>query len=202
MKALHLILAPALFVATALPALADKISLADLSAYLNGFTTAEGKFTQINADGTLSTGKIYLNRPGRVRFDYDPPDNGLVMAGGSQVAVFDPKSDQPPHQYPLKQTPLHLILKKNVNLDRAKMVVDHYSDGPTTTIVAQDPEQPEYGSIALVFTDQPVQLRQWIITDDSGNETTVILGDMAFGMKLPAALFSIVTEVRKRGLED
>jgi len=202
MKALHLILAPALWAATVLPGWAEKIPLDEISAYLNSFTTAQGKFTQINADGSISTGTIYINRPGRVRFEYAAPDNSLVMAGGGQVAIFDAKSNQPPEQYPLKRTPLNLILERKVDLARAAMVVGHTSEGPATTVVAQDPEHPEYGTISLVFTGDPVQLRQWIITGEDGSQTTVVLGDMAFGVELSSRLFNIVLEARDRGLVD
>ena len=75
--------------ALARPAVADRISLDEISRYFNSFTTAEGEFTQVNPDGTLATGRIYIRRPGRVRFEYDPPQESLVMAGGGQVAVFD-----------------------------------------------------------------------------------------------------------------
>ncbi len=186
------------FVGMAGMASADKLSLNAISNYLNSFSTAKGEFTQINADGTISTGTLYMRRPGRVRFEYAPPDNALVMAGGGQLAIFDPKSNQPPEQYPLRRTPLSLILERNVNLARAKMVVGHKSDGKTTTVVAQDPEHPEYGNIQLVFTDNPVQLRQWVITDDSGTQTTVILGDLTLGVSIHAGKFDIVLETRNR----
>lgn len=202
MNKLHLILAPALWAASVVPGLAGALSLAEISGYLNGFTTAKGAFTQVNSDGTISTGDIYIKRPGRVRFEYAPPNDALVMAGGGQVAVFDAKSNQPPEQYPLKRTPLNLILDKKVNLGRAKMVVGHFGDDLTTTVVAQDPEHPEYGTISLVFSGEPVQLRQWIIADDSGNETTVILGDLEFGTTMSARLFNIVREVQARGLDN
>jgi outer membrane lipoprotein-sorting protein len=181
------------------PAAAEKISLAELSSYLNGLTTVEADFTQVNSDGSISTGKIYINRPGRVRFEYAPPDRSLVIAGGQQVAIFDAKSNQPPEQYPLKRTPLNLILAKDVNLGRAKMVVGHKDDGTSTRVTAQDPENPEYGTIELVFTDNPVELRQWVITDDLGAQTTVILGEMRKGGKMKASLFDITAETAKRG---
>ena len=76
----------------------------------------------------MSTGRIFIKRPGRVRFEYNPPDKALVMAGGQQVAIFDGKSNVPPEQYPLKRTPLNLILASNVNLGKAKMVVGHKAD--------------------------------------------------------------------------
>lgn len=192
------LLAPTLILVLAFPALADKIPLKDLSAYLNSLSTAEADFTQVNADGTISTGKLYIQRPGRARFEYAPPDNSLVLAGGGQVAIFDAKSNQPPEQYPLKRTPLNLILAQNINLARAKMVVDHVEDGTSTRVKAQDPDHPEYGSIDLVFTASPVELRQWVITDDAGNQTTVVLGEMIKGGELPSSLFSITTEAERR----
>jgi outer membrane lipoprotein-sorting protein len=181
-----------------LPAFAEKISLAAISEYLNGLTTVETDFTQVNSDGSVSTGKLYIHRPGRVRFEYAPPDRSLVIAGGQQVAIFDAKSNQPPEQYPLKRTPLNLILAAKVDLGRAKMVVGHTEDGTSTRVRAQDPENPEYGSIELVFTANPIELRQWVITDDLGAETTVSLGEMKKGGTLGASLFNITAETGKR----
>jgi outer membrane lipoprotein-sorting protein len=177
------------------PALAQQLSLAEVSAYLNQLQTAQGGFTQINGDGTLSTGQIYIKRPGRIRFEYNPPDESLVMAGGGQVAVFDPRSNTGPDRYPLNQTPLNIILERNVDLGRARMVTGHTSDGTTTTITAQDPDHPEYGNIQLVFTAAPVELRQWIVTDDVGNQTTVILNDLTQGGSISERKFNIVAEM-------
>lgn len=192
------LLAPLALIVLASPAMAEKIPLQALSSYLNSITTAESDFSQINADGSISTGKIYIKRPGRVRFEYAPPDQSLVLASGGQVAIFDAKSNQPPEQYPLKRTPLNLILAENVDLGRARMVMDHSADGTSTKVVAQDPDNPEYGTIALVFTDNPVALRQWVITDDLGQQTTVILGDLKSGQDLKASLFSFETEIQRR----
>jgi outer membrane lipoprotein-sorting protein len=182
------------------PVAAEKLSLSALSAYLNGLQSAEAKFTQINEDGTISTGDILIKRPGRIRFEYDPPEKTLVVAGGGAVAIFDPKAGPRPETYPLNKTPLSLILAKNVDLARAKMVVGHSYDGTATTITAQDPEHPEYGNIQLKFTDSPVELRQWIINDEGGNSTTVILGEMTKDVSLGDTLFNIeaATERQKR----
>ncbi len=179
-------------------AAADKLSLNALSRYLNSLTSVKSAFTQINDDGTISTGTLYIKRPGRVRFEYDPPEAALVMAGGGQVAIFDSKSNQPPEQYPLKRTPLNLILKRNVNLAQANMVVGHSYDGTATSVVAQDPEHPDYGNIRLVFSGPPIELRQWVITSGDGSQTTVILGDTDLRAQLAASLFSIPTEVQRR----
>lgn len=191
MKMRHILSVPVAIIALALPAAAEKIPLSELSRYLNALTTAEAEFTQINADGSIATGRMFIQRPGRVRFEYAPPERSLVIAGGGQVAIIDVKSNQPPEQYPLKRTPLNLILAANVNLAQAKMVVGHFEEGTTTRVRAQDPEHPEYGSIEMVFTAKPTELRQWVITDDSGSQTTIILGEMVKGGNLSPSLFSI-----------
>lgn len=192
------LLAPVLLALTTLPALAEKLSLGDISRYLNGIVTLQADFTQINSDQTISTGVIKIQRPGRARFEYSPPDQTLVIAGGQQLAVFDGKSNTGPSQYPLKETPLNLILAQNVDLSRSGMVVGHSFDGTATTVTAQDPDHPEYGHIQLMFTANPVELRQWIITDGSGAETAVILGALETGMQFQTATFSITAENNKR----
>lgn len=178
-------------------AFANAIPLAQLSGYLNDMLTAQSPFTQINADGTVSTGTVYIHRPGRVRFDYDD-DDLLVMAGGSQVAIFDGRSTGPPEQYPLSETPLRIILQRNVNLGQSGMVSEHSFDGTSTRVVARDPQRPNIGSITLVFTPDPIELRQWIITDEGGSETTVIFWALEQGGRIPARFFSIPQEISAR----
>lgn len=194
------ILACALALLTASPALADRIPLDEISRYFNSFRTAQADFTQIGADGSLTTGRLMIQRPGRVRFEYDPPDRTLVLATEGSVAVFDARSNTPPASYPLNRTPLGLILRDPVDLARARMVVAHLEDGPTTHVVAQDPNHPEYGNIRLVFSASPTELRQWIVTDDTGRETTVILGTLETGVALGPLLFSLDAELSRRGL--
>jgi len=179
----------------AIPAHAQQLSLNTLSNYLNQLTSAEASFTQINADGSISTGTLYIRRPGKVRFEYNPPEQQLVMANNNAVVVFDRKMGGEPESYPLNRTPLGLILARNVDLSRANMVVAHGYDGTATTVTAQDPENPEYGSITLKFTDNPVELRQWVITDDGGGQTTVVLGALE-RKQLADRLFNIEMERR------
>jgi len=188
----------ALSLGTALPARAELVSLSDLSRYLNALGTAEGSFTQINADGSVSTGDIYLHRPGRMRFEYDG-DDLVVIAGGQQVAIFDGRSNTRPEQYPLSETPLNLILARNVDLAGSGMVIGHGTDGTATRVLAQDPDRPEIGTIELVFTADPVELRQWVITDSTGGQTTVVLGNLVEGPQLSAGLFNITAEIQARG---
>ena len=115
---------------------AQQLSLSQISAYLNQLQTAQGGFTQINSDGTLSTGQIYIKRPGRIRFEYNAPSDSMVLAGGGQLAIFDARSNTGPDRYPLNQTPLSIILQPNVDLGRESMVTNVATDGTTTTVTA------------------------------------------------------------------
>ncbi len=191
MRFLKTITLSAAIAVAATSAMADKLPLSSISSYLNDMTTAKGAFTQINSDGTISTGTIYIKRPGRVRFEYNAPDTGLVIAGSNTVVIFDTKSNQPPETYPLSRTPLSIILARNVNLGQAKMVTGHSYDGTATTVTAQDPENPQYGNIQMKFTGPTPELRQWIINDGNGSQTTVVLGALEKGGNLANKLFDV-----------
>ncbi|WP_312529710.1 outer membrane lipoprotein carrier protein LolA [Paracoccus sp. (in: a-proteobacteria)] len=196
-KLLSLALAPVLALGLAFPAMAEKISLNEISRYLNSIQTAQSDFTQVNGDGTISTGTVFIHRPNRVRFEYKG-DRTLVLASAGQVAVFDRKSNAGPQQYPLSKTPLSIILAPNVNLGQARMVTGHTEKKNTTVVTAQDPQHPEYGNIQMVFSANPTQLRQWVVTDSSGVKTTVILGDMKLGVSIPPSKFAIQNEIDRR----
>ncbi|AWX94437.1 MULTISPECIES: LolA family protein [Paracoccus] len=185
-----LALAPVLCLALAFPALAEKIPLNEISRYLNSLKTAQAAFTQVNPDGSVSTGQVFIHRPNRVRFEYQGSKT-LVLASAGQVAVYDGKTRGGPQQYPLSKTPLSLILAPNINLGKARMVTGYAERKNTTVVTAQDPQHPEYGNIQMVFTANPTQLRQWVVTDDAGKRTTVILGDMRTGVSIPPSKFVI-----------
>ncbi|UAB88418.1 outer membrane lipoprotein carrier protein LolA [Ruegeria sp. SCSIO 43209] len=175
---------------------AEKLPLSQISNYLNQMKTVQTTFTQVNDDGSLSTGKLWLERPGKMRFEYDPPNSAVVLARSGTVQIFDPKSNQPPEQYPLKRTPLSLVLARNVNLGQANMVVGHDFDGTATVVTAQDPKNPESGRIELMFTSNPVELRKWVIHDNAGSQTTVLLGPLTEGGNLDSSVFSSKTRIR------
>lgn len=188
----------AVLVATTGQGWADKLSLPVLSQYLNGLTTVQAQFTQINPDGTLSTGKILIKRPGKIRFEYDPPNNALVMASAGALAIFDPKGNPQPESYPLNKTPLGLILDKNIDLERANMVVGHAYDGTATQVSVQDPQHPERGRMDLFFTGPTPELRQWVVHNENGEQTIVVLNDMQRDVAIRDYLFNVLREIDQR----
>jgi len=173
------------------PSLAEKISLNKISDYINGLTTLQADFEQINSDGSIDTGKLYIRRPGRMRLEYTAPNNALVIAGAGSVAIFDDKSKNGPTLFPLKKTPLNLLLKKNVDLYKNEMITEHTANNENTFIVAKDPKRKSQGSIKMVFSNSPVSLQGWTITNQSNQKTKIILDKLDKKTKIPLYLFNI-----------
>ena len=200
MKRFLTALAPAALIAlsSVAPAAAEKLSLSTLSTYLNSLGTVRADFVQTNDDGSKSSGEVTIKRPGRMRLDYGGNNDALVLVSGGQVAVFDPGSNEPPQRFPLSQTPLSVILKRNVDLNAAKMVVSHREQNGDTIVRAQDPDHPDYGYIDLIFSATPV-LKAWAIHDQGGGSTTVQLTKMSLGGSVADRTFNIRAEANRRG---
>ena len=107
------------------------------------------------------------------------------------MVIIDKKSNQPPESYPLRRTPLALILARNVDLTQARMVVGHGLDGDATIVTAQDPKNPEYGTIEMRFSAAPVELTEWVVRTDEGGTTKVVLGPLTKGRDLSSDLFDV-----------
>ncbi|ABV91807.1 outer membrane lipoprotein carrier protein [Dinoroseobacter shibae DFL 12 = DSM 16493] len=177
---------------------ASLIPLPEIAAYLRGLDLVQARFTQRNADGSTSTGTLYLRRPGRARFEYDPPAEVLVMVGGGTVAIFDAKGDPTPESYPLRRTPLNVILSREVDLEGSDAIFGHQLDGDLTTVLAHDPAHPEYGRIALQFAADPVRLARWVIVGETGEQTVIELGPLTRPAQLSSNLFNIPGETNRR----
>ena len=186
----HLILILTLIMVTA-PASAQKLSLGEISAYLNSMRAAKAKFVQANPDKTLAQGVLYLEKPGRIRYEYVVPSDSLVISDGTYLGIFDKKSNRGVQLYDLKKTPLDILLNGNVNLASQGAVRSLKSDGVKTELVAVDPKNPRNGTITMVFTANPVELRQWVVRDQLGRKTTVILNDLTLLNGVNDSLFDI-----------
>jgi len=157
------------------PLSADDKALVDTAAaYLQGLGEMKGRFEQIDYRGGVSHGDIYLARPGKARFAYDPPYGLLVISDGAEVMVSDPRL-KTQHNYPLGVTPLSILLAKKVRLDRGVVItrVDHFVDGFALT--ARDAHHRGQGEITLTFGDNPTALREWKMTDAQGRVTDIRL---------------------------
>ncbi|CAN7173078.1 outer-membrane lipoprotein carrier protein LolA [Phenylobacterium sp. LjRoot219] len=174
------------------PALApaDKALVDKAVAYLEGLTEAKARFVQTAPGGQVSRGVVYLKRPGKARFAYDPPSGLLVVSDGGNVSVADSRL-KTFDKYPLVATPLSLFLAKNIRFDRGVQVtgVTRAADG--FTISARDGRKQTAGQIALTFRNDPLTLVGWAVTDAQRRVTRVQLLDLAPVSGLDSRLFSL-----------
>lgn len=165
-------------------------------AYLQGLTSAQGRFVQTDSKGARTEGSFFLERPGRIRFEYDPPAQMIVVSDGHNVTVYDRRL-KTANFYPLSLTPLHVFLAKTIRFDKAATVdkVERTAEG--FEVVAHDGRRPGEGSIALEFSDNPVRLVEWTITDGAGRHTKVQLTTLKPAAGFDAKTFTIGEADRK-----
>lgn len=165
-------------------------------AYLQGLTEAKGRFVQTDARGRNTQGSIFLKRPGKARFAYDPPSGLTVVSDGAAVLVQDARL-KTFDRYPLGSTPLSLFLAKTIRLDRGVAVtrVARAADG--FTITARDGQKKTAGQISLTFTSAPLQLVGWTVVDARGSSTRVKLLGLERASGLDAGLFELRNPYRQ-----
>lgn len=172
--------------ATVLPP-SDRATVDRAVAYLQGLTSARGRFEQTDPRGGVTHGTVYLQRPGKARFAYDPPSGLTVVSNGSTVSVLDSRL-RSFQSYPLGATPLSLFLGREISLDRG-VVVDQVVRSPTGfEIVARDARRQAEGRIRLMFSNVPALLG-WALTDAQGQTTTVRLSQFGPASGLNSNLF-------------
>ena len=181
---------------------ADPYSLANISQYLTNLKCLKADFSQINADGTMSSGIIFIKRPGRMRFEYHKPDKTLVLVSAGALAIFDPKGDQEPITYPIRNNPISLILKGEVDLLNSGIVGNYKVSAEKGVLTIRDPNKPELGSVELVFTGAKPELEKFTIKNENGSSTSILLKDIEYPKKLNETLFSIALETSKRRRKD
>jgi outer membrane lipoprotein-sorting protein len=181
----------ALPLAAALPAAAQSVDVGAINRYLLGLRSAEGTFRQTNPNGSVQTGRLFLQKPGRIRFEYDTPKGAMVIADGSWVGVFDPKSNRNPTRYPLDKTPLSLLLRDRLSLAEPGLVLGATRDADGTEITVVDPRAPQEGRMVMRFSENPIALRSWTITTKTGARTRVDLQTLEPVSGLDRGLFNI-----------
>jgi outer membrane lipoprotein-sorting protein len=168
----------------------EQAVLTDIAKKLSAVETMSGEFVQFNPDGEQQQGRFYIARPGKVRFQYDPPATVSVVADGKSVLVFDKKL-QTYDIWPLSQTPLRLLLDKSLDLSTSEKVTRVGVAPDLVEIELQDDTKFSSGTLNLIFEREGFQLRQWTVTDQQGLQTMVALYNVETGKELPSDLFKI-----------
>jgi outer membrane lipoprotein-sorting protein len=165
----------------------DQADLQRIAAYLGGITTMYARFYQYSANGGTASGQVWMERPGRMRFEYNPPSAILLIADRFYVYYID-KQLAEMQKVGLKSTPAWLLLRDPITFD--DLIVTGFAraaDRLEVTLV--ESAHPDGGSLTMSFSDKPLSLRQWTIVDAQRRTTTVTLAGQQFGMALDPTLF-------------
>ena len=166
----------------------DDETLARLLDYLNRIDTLKSRFIQVSSNGAYAEGDLYLDRPGRMRFEYDPPHPALLIANGVTLLYYDRELQQATF-LPLWETPLWFLIREDVDLgDDVELMAIERGAG-TIRVTLQLSAEGTEGQVTLVFADRPVALHSWEIQDAQGIMTQVALVNPDFGAEVERSLF-------------
>ena len=173
----------------------NQTDLKRVKNYLESIKTLKGNFLQIDSNGFTKSGKVFIARPGRLRFEYDPPDPILLIADGFYLIYIDKDLEQVSHVF-LKNTPVSFLLKEHIQFKDEITVTNVERSPGVLQITVTKTDEPESGSITLLFSDNPILLKKWKVIDAQSVETTVNFSGLQTGIKLDPDLF-IYTTIKK-----
>lgn len=169
----------------------DRADVVRIEAYLDGIKTLKAKFIQVAPDGAVSRGTAWLDRPGRMRFQYDPPSPLLLVAGHGLVVFHDSQLEQTSN-IPIGQTPLGLLLRDKITLSGDVTITDFRREPGMIELTVVRTASPGDGSLTLDFSDDPLTLRGWTVIDAQHRPTRVTLYDIQTGVSVDPSLFEFV----------
>jgi outer membrane lipoprotein-sorting protein len=172
----------------ALPSATHAGDIARVEQYLNGLTTLKADFVQINPNGGTVTGELYYQRPDKMRLDYDPPSNILIISDGWWVIYYDRRLEQVSH-LTIGSTPLGFLLSDHIRLSGDVTVTDVDRSAGELHVTLVQTDEPNQGSIQLSFAENPMELRRWTVIDAQGLPTHVVLERPETGLPLARELF-------------
>jgi outer membrane lipoprotein-sorting protein len=165
-------------------------ALTRINAYFNGITNLQGSFEQVDPNNKRSTGRFYVQRPGKIRFDYAPPSALRIVADGHSLAIED-SNLKTVEKYPIKSTPFRLLLEDSVDLGRDARIVGVESQEGMLSVSLEDKGGEAAGTIKLSFGTKPdLVLKEWLITDAQGLTTRVTVADVVSGRKVAVDFFT------------
>jgi outer membrane lipoprotein-sorting protein len=166
----------------------DTLELQRIAASLNGIRTMTARFQQIANNGAVSTGQLWVARPGRMRFEYEPPNPITLLADATSVYYWDKQLNQV-SKYELRSTPAWFFLRDPISFGADVIVTRFEHAGNAVRVTVVESAQPDSGSLTLVLNENPLALRQWIVVDQQAKTTSVTLSGLQFGMALDPRLF-------------
>ncbi len=169
----------------------DRADLTRIEQYLNSTRNLHSRFRQMAPNGATSEGQAWLSRPGRLRFQYDPPSPFLLVGGGGLLVFHDAKLKQTSN-IPLDTTPLGILLEDNLRLSGEVTVTKILRLPGQIQVSVVRTRTPRDGTLTLIFADAPLALRQWTVLDSQRQETRVTLYNVELGGTFDSKLFQFV----------
>jgi outer membrane lipoprotein-sorting protein len=163
-------------------------SVQKITNYINSFQSLKSDFTQISPKGLASRGILLISKPGRLRFEYSPPNPLLIVSDGKWLTIKN-RAKEKGDQFPLSATPLRLVVSPKIDLLSETNVIGFESKDGIVSVSLQDRKDKLGGYITLIFDEQRGQLQQWVIVDGKGRHTTVQLANIETGGKFDPKLF-------------
>jgi len=161
--------------------------------YLNGIKSMQSRFIQINPDGSAWNGTLFVRRPGRFRFEYDPPIPHLLIANGNWFFHVD-RALHETNVIPLVKTPAQFLVQENVSLKKDFQITKFEEQPGIVQVGLVTRDNPDMGEVTLTFSDKPLELRKWTVRDVQDNVTQVTLQNTRYGVNLNADLFKYVEQ--------
>jgi len=198
-RTIFAILFALIFFAAAQPVLADSLKPAQLTKeeqawvdkieiYLNKLKTVKSRFAQASSNGAVAEGNVFLKKPGRMRFEYDPPIPVLMVADGWWLGYYDLELEQVSHTL-LSSTPADFLVDEKISFKGDVIVTGFARQGNFVSLTLVGKGDGEEGVMTVSFKTNPLKLHQWSVTDAQGLVTDVTLVDPKFGIPLPKDLF-------------
>lgn len=176
---------------------AENADLGKIESYLNNISTLEANFVQMSSNGGSAEGKIYIEKPSKIRMEYTAPDPLLIVGNGEYIIYNDKELDQITN-IDYKDIPATMILSNKIKFDGKNLkVTDFYKDSGQTSVTVEMPNSPGVKPITLIFDNAPFRLKQWKVIDQQNIEVTISLFDAEQDKKLDENLFKFSKKSEK-----
>ncbi len=175
----------------------NKYTIERIERYLSGISTIVSDFTQVAPDGSLANGKFYMKRPGKMRWQYNPPTPVLMVSSGTELVFYDYELEQVSH-IPLDGSLISFLAQDKITFGGKVGITKFSNEASVIRIEVAQKDKPTEGKLMLEFSDKPLSLRNMVVTDATGQTTTVALQNAKFGTEIDSKLFVFIDPRKKK----
>ena len=159
-----------------------------VNKFFENLNTLEADFIQVSSSGNISNGKIYFDLPGKLRIDYSEPNNILITCKGFWIVIQD-RNLKTTNNIPLNQSPFSILIEKQINLSNKTIKTEFQNKSGIISLMVKSSNNEQVGQLTLEFSEKPLSLKKWIIKDNFGDMTTVLIQNAKYNRPLSHLLF-------------